>query len=112
MQQRPILTLPGRAAGAITRQRFVKYDMTQASAGTDVTLGVADYDAAVGQQFNIIALGTAKIEAGGAFALGADVKPDANGRAVDRAGAGVAAARALQAATAAGQIVEVLLLKS
>jgi hypothetical protein len=111
MQQRPILELPGVAAGAVTKHRFVTYAMAQAVAG-DVALGVADYDAsAAGKPLNLIVMGTAKVEAGGAFAAGDLIQADAQGRAIVKA-AGATNGRALQAAGAAGQFVEVLLIKS
>lgn len=47
-----------------------------------------------------------KIEAGAAFAAGALLTPDATGRAVAAAAAAPYSARALQAAGAAGEIVE------
>jgi len=54
-------------------------------------------------------MGTKKIVSGGAFADGADLKSDADGKAIAQGGAGVITATALQAATAADQVVEVLL---
>lgn len=110
MQQRPLLELPLIAPAAVTKQRFVKYDGAQAGNG-DVAAGVADYDAAAGKQYSAIALGTAKVEAGAAIALGQDVQSDAQGRAIPKA-AGALNGRALQAASAAGQVIEVLLIKS
>ena len=109
MQQRPILELPFVAAGAVTKRRFVTYANIQAVAG-DVALGVADYDTAQGKQGNLIVMGTAKVEAGAAFAIGDLIQADAQGRAILKA-AGATNGRALQAAGAAGQIVEVLLIK-
>lgn len=111
MQQRPILEFPIVAAGAITRRRFVTYASAQAVAG-ERALGVADYDmSAAGKQGNLIVLGTAVVETGGAFNVGDEVQADAQGRAIVKA-AGVTNGRALQASAGAGGFVEILLIKN
>lgn len=112
MPQKPILTDSIVAGGAIIKKRFVDFDNLQASAAGQLVAGIADYEAsAAGKQVPIHMLGTAEVEAGGAFARGAELMTDAQGRAVTRAGANaLSVARALQASGGAGQVVEVLLL--
>lgn len=112
MPQKPILTDSIVAAGAITKKCFVGFNYAQASAAGQLVLGVADYEAsAAGKQVSVHILGTAEVEAGAAFAAGTELMTDAQGRAVTRVGANaLGVARALQAAGAAGQVVEVLLL--
>lgn len=112
MPQKPILTDSIVAAGPITAKRFVGFDSAQASAAGQLVFGVSDYAAsAAGKQTAVNVLGTTEVETGGAFARGAELMTDAQGRAVTRAGANaLGAARALEASGGAGQFVEVLLL--
>ncbi|QHL90692.1 DUF2190 family protein [Sphingomonas changnyeongensis] len=110
MQQRPVLEYPIITSAAIARKRFVTYARTQAVAN-ERALGVADYEAAAARPLNVVVLGTATVETGGAVAVGDEVQSDAQGRAIVRA-AGVANGRALTPATAAGQMIEILLIKN
>ncbi len=110
MQQRPVLEFPVVAAGAIARKRFVTYQRAQAQDGQRA-LGVSDYEAAQGKLCNLVVLGTTVVEAGGAVGVGDEVQSDAQGRAILRA-AGVSNGRAVQAASAAGQMIEILLIKN
>lgn len=108
-QFRDVLNLPIVAAGAIAANRFVTPAGAQAAADAN-TLGVAASAAtAAGQRIPLIALGTAAVTAGAAIARGATLKVDAQGRAITWATAGARVAIALEAATAAGEIIEVLL---
>jgi hypothetical protein len=104
--ERILLTTTIAAAGALTAKRFVTYSGLQAVA-TDVPLGVANaaYDA--GEQAGIDTHGEILVEAGAAIALGAQVQPDAQGRAITLA-AGTAFGRARDAATAAGDFIRVI----
>jgi hypothetical protein len=70
---------------------------------------VARTDAAVGDEFPVDVLGTALVKAGAAVAKGAALETDSSGRAVTRS-SGPLVARALAAATAADQLIEVLLI--
>lgn len=102
------------AGAAITGNRFVKLDTTAgqcvpSAAGTDVTIGVALVGKAVGESVEIQSFGKAKVTAGAAIALGAQVTSDASARAVTVATGNVSLGVALQAAGAAGDIIEVLL---
>lgn len=130
------LTLRVRSAGAITRSRFVTFAGAQVAAANVKALGVAQHQAlAAGEEVAVIVKGTAIVEAGGEIALGATVVCGSDGRAVAGAALAVAAGAtgvtstaangsailtgsnlpahpmgdALQAATAAGQFIEILL---
>jgi len=103
-----ILSLPVVATGAITSRRFVTVAGAQAAAGGNA-LGVARSDAAIGEACPVDVMGTAVVEAGAAVAAGAAVEADASARAITNA-AGVKLGRALEAAAAAGDFIEVLLI--
>lgn len=108
-QSRPVLTLTVTAAGAIGANRFVTAAGAQAGADANA-IGVARTAAAVaGDRIPVDVLGTASVEAGAAITAGATVKADAQGRAIPWATAGARLGVALEAATAAGQLIEVLL---
>jgi hypothetical protein len=103
-----ILTLSVVATAALVQNRAVTGTGAIPAAGTRC-LGFADVNAAVGERVSINTLGTAAAEAGAAIAVDALVEVDAQGRVVPK-NAGVAVGRALTAATAAGQLVEILLI--
>ncbi|WP_310601198.1 DUF2190 family protein [Desulfobulbus sp.] len=109
-QSQPLLALSLTATGVINEYRFVSTTVAQAGAAAN-TFGVARMAAAIGDTIPVDTVGTAVVESGAAIAAGALVETDANGRAVTKA-AGPAVARVLpgQAATAAGQFIEVLLI--
>jgi hypothetical protein len=107
-QARSLYTLALVAAGAITAERFVAVAGTQAGAAAN-TWGVARADAAIGEVVPVDAIGTAIVTAGAAVAANALIETDAQGRAITRA-AGPIVARALQAAGAAGDRIEVMLI--
>lgn len=103
-----LLTLTVAAAAATAENRFV----TQAGAypaaaakGFGVSRASA---AAAGELLAVDVLGTTVVEAGAAFAKDAALELDATGRVITKA-SGVAVARAMEAASAAGAFVEVLL---
>ncbi|HMS05353.1 MAG TPA: DUF2190 family protein [Burkholderiaceae bacterium] len=102
----PNLTLSALATGALTVNRFTNFAGAQAVA-TDVALGVANANYATGEQAGVQARGVLVVEAGAAVAQGAQVQPDASGRAITLA-AGTAFGRALDAAAAAGDFIRVL----
>jgi hypothetical protein len=104
-----VLSLPVLAAGLLTASRFVKPNGTAAGAD-DNALGVATTDAAVGDLVAVKALGTAVVEAGAAISAGDTVKADAQGRAIPWETAGARLGIALEAAAAAGQLIEVFLI--
>lgn len=103
-----ILTLSLAAAGAIAAARFVTPLGAQAGADAN-TIGAACSAAAIGERVPVDVRGTTTVEAGAAIAQGATLKSDASGRAITWAASGAKVAIALEAATAAGQFIEVLL---
>lgn len=108
-QSIPLLTLTVAASGAVVANRFVAPANRQ-SVADENTLGVATTAAADGDALAVEVLGTAVVEAGAAIAAGATLKSDANGRAITWVASGAKVAVALQAAGAAGEFIEVLLI--
>ena len=100
------------ATAALAAHRFVAYDggYPDATGGAKDVQGVTETEAAVGDAVSAVTGYSYLVEAAGAIAFGALVKPDATGKAV----AGTAAdhcGRALGAATQAGQLIEVQIYK-
>jgi hypothetical protein len=102
-----LLALTMIASGAVTANRFVTPAGAQAGADANA-IGVSRVTAASGEKMPVDVLGTIQIEAGAAFSAGATLKSDALGRGITWATSGARLAIALQAATAAGQVVEAL----
>lgn len=94
------------ATAALSRFRFVAFTGAPAVAA-DAALGVPVTNFDLGEQASIATHGELLVEAGAAIALGAQVQPDASGRAITLA-AGVPFGRARDAAAAAGDIIRVL----
>lgn len=108
-QNTAVLTHTVSAAGVIAANRFVTPLGAQAGADAN-TLGAARFAAAAaGEKIPVDVLGTAVVEAGAAIAAGATVKSDASGRAITWVTSGAKVGIALQAAGAAGEMVEILL---
>lgn len=104
-----LLCLPLLLTGAVAANRFVT--PAGAQAGADVnTLGVARSAGAIGDKVPVDMLGTVIVETGAAIAAGATVKADAAGCAITWAVSGAKVGLALEAATAAGQFIEVRLI--
>lgn len=108
MQKIQLLTLSLVASAPIVAERFVTAAGEPADLGGNA-IGLSESDAAVGELFPAIALGTGIATAGGAFALGDYVQVGADGKAVKQT-SGIAVAVALQPANADGDRVEVFLL--
>lgn len=109
--RRPVLTLSVKAIGVITANRFVT--AAGAVAGADAnTFGAAIAAAAIGEMVPVDVLGTATVEAGAAVTAGATVKSDATGRAITWVTAGAKVGLALETASAAGVMIEVLLISN
>lgn len=108
-----ILTLTIAAAGSLAASRFVTQAGAYPTAGGKafgVTRSQAD---AAGDLLPVDVLGTAIVETGAAVALDADLMVDATGRVVTlTTGGKVPLGRAMEAASAAGGFIEVLLLPS
>lgn len=110
-QNTSLLTLSLIASGVIAANRFVT--PAAAQAGADVnTIGVSRFAAAIGDKVAVDVEGTAIVEAGAAVAAGATIKSDANGKAITWVTSGAKVAIALDAATAAGQLIEVFLVSN
>ena len=78
------------------------------SAATDIPLGILQNNPKLGEGCEIVNSGISKCYAGAAVALGARVAPDATGRSAT-GGAGTGQGQALEAASAAGEVIAVLL---
>ncbi len=103
MQQSiPVLSLTAVAASTIAANRFVTPAGAQAGADAN-TLGVCRQAAVATDKITVDVLGTA-------IAAGATVKSDASGRAITWASSGAKVGLALEAAGAAGRLIEVLLI--
>lgn len=106
-QFRPILTLNVTATAALTAERFCsKAGAVPAAAAKG--FGVARNDAAIGALAAVDVLGTVICAAGAAIADDADLELDAAGRVITRS-AGVKVGKALMAAAALGDRIEILL---
>jgi len=108
-QKKPLLTLAIAATAALTANRAATLAGAVPAAGAAATGGVCTRDTAIGGIAPCDVLGTTTMEAGAAVAAGVQLDLDASGRAITHA-AGVIIGRALQAAAAAGDLIEVLLL--
>jgi hypothetical protein len=93
------------ATSAIVKNRFIGYTDATPAAGA-ACKGVAEDNAAIGETVGVKARGWLLVEAGAAVAVGAKVQTDNLGRAITLAG-GEVEGRALDAATAAGQLIRV-----
>lgn len=108
-QNTPILTLTQLLAGTVAMNRFVAPGGTLAGAGVN-TLGASRIAGVSGEKIAVDVYGTAIVESGAAVTLNATVKSDATGRAIDWVTSGAKVGIALEAASAAGQMIEVLLI--
>jgi len=108
-QSSPLLTLPVLLAAAVAAQRFVTAAGAQAVADSNA-IGVSRTAGAIGERVPTDVIGTTVVQTGAAVAQGATVKFDASGKAINWAASGARLAIALEAATAADQFIEVLLI--
>lgn len=102
------------AVAAIAAARFVGYDGTHATSagGVHDNQGVSETAAAIGDAFSAVTSYSALVEASEAIAFGDYVKPAADGSGKAAVGAvDEHCGRALGAATAAGQLIEVQIVK-
>lgn len=110
---RPILTLTVIASAALVNNRAVTLAGAYPSSGA-LALGITRSDAASGDPVPVDVQGTAIVEAGAAFSADVPLMVGTSGKLIAHDGDGDkhAVARSLQAATADGQMVEVLLVPS
>jgi len=102
-----------KAGGTVVVNRFVSGGPSSATqtAAAATANGVAMQAAVLNDFFRVATLGVCLVEAGAAVAENALLDADASGRAVTHA-AGVILGRARSAATAAGQLIAVDLIKT
>lgn len=104
-----VLTIGVFAAGAMAQNRAVTMAGVVAAPGA-AAIGFSNTAAtAAGERVPVTALGTALATAGGAIALGAAVEVGAAGKVVTKT-TGVAIGRAITAAAADGEQIEVLVI--
>lgn len=104
-----LLGLTVALTGTVSANRFVTPAGAQAGADANA-LGVARSAGSSGSSVTVDVLGTAVVEAGAAITKGATIKSDASGRAIPWATSGAKVAIALEAAGAAGEFIEVMLI--
>lgn len=99
------------ATTALAAHRFIAYDggYPSAAGGAKAVQGVSESSAQAGEALSVVTSYSYLVEAAAAIAFGQLVKPDASGKAVVGS-LTEHCARALGAATQAGQLVEVQLL--
>lgn len=108
-----LLTLTVIATAVVAANRFVTTAGAHTAAGA-LPLGVTRSDGVIGDPIPVDVHGTALVEAGDAIAADAPIMVTTDGKALTHDGDGDkhAVARALEAAGAAGDLVEVLLVPS
>ena len=104
--QNVLLCLTVLAAATLPRLRFVGLTGNVCAAGAKA-LGVSETNAGVGEQAPVNTHGVLLVEAGAAIAAGAEVEANASGQAITKA-AGVSNGFALDAATAAGDVIRIV----
>ena len=102
-----LLALPATLTGTVAANRFVSAVFAQSGADANA-IGVSRTGGVSGDRVTVDVEGTAVVEAGAAVAAGATIKADALGRAIPWVTSGARVAIALEAASAAGQFIEVL----
>ncbi len=107
-QKISLLTLTVAASATLAAERFVTAAGAYPAAAGNA-LGVATTRAVSGELFDVDVLGTAVATAGAAIAKNAYVQIDTDGKVITRT-SGVAVGQALQAASADGDRIEVLLI--
>lgn len=104
--QQVILTASVIALANLTARRFVGFDGGVCAAGAKA-LGVVEVDTDADNVAPANVLGIVLVEAGAAIAAEADVESDADGRAITKT-TGAANGTALDAATAAGEMIRIV----
>lgn len=111
MQDHNLLALGEVAAAALAAHRLVNFTSTGLNYPTanGTADGVTQYAIASGEYGTAVTLGTAKIEAEEAITKGAEIEVGTDGKAAAKTVGGIAVGKALEAASADGDIIEVLL---
>ncbi|MGS0984981.1 capsid cement protein [Burkholderia glumae] len=102
----PILTTSITATAGLNRFQFVGFDGGVCAAGAKA-LGVAETSAGVGEQAPVNLLGSILVMAGAPIKVEAEVQSDAAGQAIPKTD-GASNGYALDAATAAGDVIRIL----
>ena len=110
MQNVSILALTIGMTASVVSRRFVTIAGAHAAAA-GTALGVSRTNGEDGDDVAVDVLGTTVVTSGAAIAKGAAIEVGADGKAVTQS-AGVTVARALDAATASDQDIEVLLIQN
>jgi S-adenosylmethionine synthetase len=105
----PLLTLTRTLSGTVAANVFVTPAGATAGAGANA-IGVSRVAGVSGDKVPVDAYGTAYVLSGAAVTVNATLKADAAGKAIDWVTSGAKIAIALQAAGAADQLIEVLLI--
>ena len=103
-----LLTTTVKTTGAWQSNRLVSFAGKQAENG-EAVLGVSIYEADVGDVAGVDVAGIALVEAGAAIAAGAAVSAGTQGLAITQVSPAKFVGTAIDAATAAGEIIRVLL---
>ena len=104
-----LLALPVTLSATVAACRFNTFAGAQSGAGEN-SLGVVRTGGGSGDKVTADVMGTAIVEAGAAVTGGDTVKADSTGRAITWVTSGAKLGQALQAAGAAGDFIEVLLI--
>ncbi len=107
-QEYALLTTAQALSATIGERRFVTFAGDQVFSAS-ATLGVAIDAGNTGDTVSVRVIGTAYVETGDALAIGDAIEPDSAGRAIPLDSGGQCA-RALESASGAGEVIEVLLL--
>lgn len=107
----PILTLTVIATAALSANRAVTLAGAVPAAGA-LCIGITRSDAAIGQAVPVDVVGTTKAVSGAAFAADVALMADATGKLITHTGTNKVVARSMAAATAADQVIDVLLIPS
>lgn len=104
---KPLLIDSIKATANLPKQKFIGFDGGVCTAGGKA-YGVCDVEIDSGQLAPVGVLGVLLVEAGGAIAQGASVTSDATGKAVTITSTEKVNGTALDAATAAGEVIRIV----
>lgn len=105
----PVLNKSIRVTADVSAYRFITWAGNVQTAGNQAA-GPTRYAAKNGDLVDVVVLGTATVEAGGAISVGAEVMAGSGGKAYDWASGNTAVGIALEAATADGDLIEVFVI--
>ncbi|MFZ1417466.1 MAG: capsid cement protein [Burkholderiaceae bacterium] len=103
-----LLTTTVKTTGAWQPNRLVSFAGKQAENG-EAVLGTSVYEADVGDQAAVDVIGIALVEAGAAIAAGVPIAAGLQGLAIAQTGTAKIVGTAIDAATAAGEVIRIKL---